>query len=98
MSSRLKEITMMLRITLFCGALAANAGALAADSSERNSPVDNNAACMDRNVDASSAKCVVKDDGTPRRTYPPKPSSPAVTPRAGTTGPASTVRGNGSGK
>ena len=89
---------MMLRITIFCVALAANSAALAADSSERNSPVDKNAACMDRNVDASSAKCIVKDDGTPRRTYPPKPSGPAVTPHAGTSGPASTVRGNGAGK
>ena len=88
----------MLRITLFCLALAANSAASAAEPSDRNSPVDNNAACMDRTVDASSAKCVVKDDGTPRRTYPPKPSGPTVSPHAGTSGPASTVRGNGSGK
>jgi len=88
----------MLRITIFCIALAAHPAALAADSPERSSPVDNNAACMDRNVDASSAKCVVKEEGTPRHTYPPKSSGPAVNPRAGTIGPASTVRGTASGK
>ena len=88
----------MLRITIVCIALAATSAASAADSSERSSPVDSNAACMDRNVDASSAKCVVKEEGTPRRTYPPKPSGPAVNPRVGTTAPASTVRGTASGK
>jgi hypothetical protein len=89
------DISMKLRIATICVPLAANPVALAADSSERTSPLDNNAACMDRNVDASSAKCVVKDEGTPRRTYPPKPSGPAATPRTGATGAASNVRGSG---
>lgn len=89
---------MMLRIATICVMFAASSAASAADSSERTSPLDNNAACMDRNVDASSGKCVVKEEGTPRRTYPPKPSGPAVSPRTGATAPSSTARGTGSSK
>jgi hypothetical protein len=89
---------MILRIATICVAFAASSAAFGADSSDRTSPLDNNAACMDRNVDASSGKCVVKDEGTPRRTYPPKPAGPSVSPRTGATGPASTVHGTGSSK
>jgi hypothetical protein len=89
---------MNLRTAIVLGAMAASMPAAAADSSDRNSPLDRNAACMDRTVDASTGKCVVKDEGTPRRTYPPRPSAPVVTPHAGATAPASTVGGAGTGK
>lgn len=89
---------MNLRTATICAALAASVPAAAADSSDRTSPVDRNAACMERTVDASTGKCVVKDEGTPRRTYPPRPATPVVAPHAGATAPASTVRGAGAGK
>jgi hypothetical protein len=89
---------MNLRTVTICAALATSVPAVAADTSDRTSPVDRNAACMDRTVDASTGKCVVKDEGTPRRTYPPRPAAPVVTPHDGATGPASTVRGAGAGK
>ncbi|MEO8442030.1 MAG: hypothetical protein ABI547_06045 [Betaproteobacteria bacterium] len=89
---------MNLRTATICAALAASAPAAAADSSDRSSQIDRNAACMDRTVDASTGKCVVKDEGTPRRTYPPRPAAPVVNPHAGATAPASTVRGAGTGK
>ncbi|MDB5810024.1 MAG: hypothetical protein JWN94_2146 [Betaproteobacteria bacterium] len=69
---------MKLHPILIVGMLVSSGLACAADSGERNSPVDNNAKCMDRTVDASSGNCVVKDEGRPRRTYPPRP--PAKNP------------------
>ena len=64
--------------------LSAGSGAQAADTPNRTSPVDANAACMDRNVDSSSGNCVTKDEGKPRRAYPPKQapagSAPASAP------------------
>jgi hypothetical protein len=78
--------------------LAASIPAAAADTSDRTSPIDRNAACMDRTVDASSGKCVVKDEGSPRRTYPPRPAAPVVTPHDGAAAPASTARSAGAGK
>ena len=89
---------MNLRTATICAALAVSVAAAAADSSDRSSPIDRNAACMDRTVDASTGNCVVKDEGIPRRTYPPKPSTPVVTPHAGATAPAWTVRGASAGK
>jgi hypothetical protein len=89
---------MNLRTATICAALAASVPAVAADTTDRTSPIDRNAACMDRTVDASTGKCVVKDEGTPRRTYPPKPAAPVVTPHSGASAPASTVRGAGAGK
>ena len=72
--------------------------AYAADSPDRTSPMDSNAACMDRTVDASTGNCVVKDEGTPRRTYPPKPSAPVSAPAPAPTSPVSTVRKSATGK
>jgi hypothetical protein len=89
---------MNLLTAIMLAAMAASAPAAAADSSERTSPLDRNAACMDRTVDASIGKCVVKDEGTPRRTYPPNSAAPIVTPHSGTTAPASTIRGLGTSK
>lgn len=89
---------MNLGTATICAALAASVPAAAADTSDRTSPIDRNAACMDRTVDASTGKCVVKDEGTPRRTYPPRPAAPVVTPHAEGTAPTSTARGAGSGK
>lgn len=59
--------------------LAMSPVASGADTTDRSSPVDKNAACMDRMTDAATGNCVVKDEGTPRHTYPPKksPASPA---------------------
>ena len=51
-------------------ALGSGSGALAADSSDRSSPLDNNPACMDRTTDSASDKCTIADDGTPRHVYP----------------------------
>lgn len=64
--------------------LATSPAAMGADSTGRSSPLDDNAACMDRTTDASTGNCVVKDEGTPRRTHPPKkaPASPAPAPAA----------------
>ena len=44
-------------------------------SAENRSPYDSNPACLDRNVDSSKGDCVIQDDGTPRRKYPPKTTS-----------------------
>ena len=68
---------MKIRTLLILFVFATVPRAMGADTNDRTSPVDKNAACMDRTVDASSGNCVVKDEGTPRRTYPPK-QSPAV--------------------
>ncbi len=84
--------------TLLFLTLTVGAAAYAAESSERTSPIDRNAACMDRTVDASRGNCVVKDDGAPRRTYPPRSSTPAETARPGAGAPASAVRNSSSGK
>lgn len=84
--------------TLLFFTLAAGAAAHAAESSERASPVDRNAACMDRTVDASSGNCVLKDEGGPRRTHSPRSATPAETARTGAGAPASAVRNSGAGK
>jgi len=85
---------MKLYYLMMITALTASSVAGAADTSERASPVDRNSSCMDRNVDASSGNCVVKDDGTPRHTYPPRPAAlttaPTSVPQAAPA--ASTVR------
>ena len=61
-------------------------------------PPDRNAACMDRTVDASSGDCVIKDDGTPRHTYPPKHAPVQQQPKSSGTTVSPTVRGAVSGK
>jgi hypothetical protein len=71
---------MKLRYLMILAACAASAVACAADAPDRSSPMDSNAACMDRTVDASTGNCVVKDEGTPRHTYPPKPPVPVAAP------------------
>jgi hypothetical protein len=65
----------------FLLALCACAAATAADSTGK-SPMDRNQACMDRTVDSSRGDCIIKDDGAPRHTYPPKraPAQPAPKP------------------
>jgi hypothetical protein len=56
-------------------ALALSQTAHAADSGD-TSPYDTNPACMDTTVDASTGKCVIQTEGTPRQKYPPPgPSS-----------------------
>ena len=89
----MKPHAMLLFITL-----AAGTAAHAAESSERTSPIDRNATCMDRDVDASSGKCVLKDEGVPRRTYPPKGSPTPATPGTVGAAPAATIRNSGGGK
>jgi hypothetical protein len=86
---------MKIRLICFLLALCASAVAAAADSTGK-SPMDRNQACMDRTVDSSSGDCIIKDDGTPRQTYPPKraPAQPAPKPAA--TAPFSTTRGSSS--
>jgi hypothetical protein len=46
-------------------------------AAEDRSPYDRNPVCLDRNVDANKAECLIMDDGTPRHRYPPRK---AVTP------------------
>ncbi len=89
---------MNLHYTMILAILAISAAASAADTTDRASPLDNNAACMDRTVDATTGKCVVKDEGTPRRTYPQRPAAPIAAPAPAPTSPASTVRKSGTGK
>jgi hypothetical protein len=69
--------------------------ACGADSPERTSPIDSNAACMDRTVDSSSGNCVVKDEGRPRRTYPPR--QPAAKPPTHPAGSTSAAGNSGTG-
>jgi hypothetical protein len=90
------ENDMHLSCALAIAALMASGPTVAADSSERTSPVDRNAKCMERTVDSSSGDCVVKDEGRPRRTHPPKAAPGAITPPSATTAPA--ARGAGSSK
>ena len=47
----------------------------AADASDA-SPYDKNPACLER-TDSATDNCVIRDEGTPRQTYPPR------APRAG---------------
>ena len=70
---------MKLRYLMILAAFTVSSVACAADSPERTSPVDNNAACMDRTVDSSTGNCVVKDEGMPRHVYPGRPSAPVAT-------------------
>jgi hypothetical protein len=90
---------MLLRSLLALTMLLASAIGMGADSTDSSSPFDKNPACMDRTTDASTGNCVIKDEGTPRHTYPPK-----TPPSGGTPGPAplpagtsSTVRKSGAG-
>jgi hypothetical protein len=78
--------------------LAISPAAMGADSTDRASPLDSNAACMDRTTDASSANCVVKDEGTPRQTYPPKQSPANATPAPAPAAATPTVRKSATGK
>lgn len=82
---------MKLRYLITFTALLAGA-ASAADTPSRTSPVDANAACMDRGVDSSSGNCVTKDEGSPRRTYPPKSSAPVNPSSAAPVAASPTVR------
>ena len=53
--------------------------AVAADSGERSSPLDNNPGCMDRSKDASSPECTPQTEGQPRHyVQPVKPTAPPV--------------------
>ena len=72
--------------------LATNPAAMAADSTERSSPLDDNPQCMDRTTDASAGNCVVKDAGMPRRTHSPK-KVPASATRASAPAAASQTMG-----
>jgi hypothetical protein len=55
-------------------ALALSQSALAIDAGDR-SPADKNPQCMDRTTDSSTGDCIIKDEGTPRQKYPPKPQT-----------------------
>ena len=83
---------MKLRYLMSIAALLAGAAAWAADTPGRTSPVDANAACMERNVDASSGNCVPKEDGKPRRAYPPKTTSAGAAPSSAPAPGSSAVR------
>jgi hypothetical protein len=86
---------MYLRSLCIVVALASSSTASAADFSDRASPADSNAACMDRAVDASSGNCILKEEGTPRRAYAPKSSATTPAPRTGNTTPSPAVKGSG---
>lgn len=56
-------------ISLILAMVAISQPAFAADA---RSPYDKNPACLERNVDSTKSDCLIKDDGTPRQTYPPR--------------------------
>ena len=60
-------------------ALTLSQSAFAVDAGDR-SPADNNPKCMDRTTDSSTGDCIIKDEGTPRQKYPPKPQVKPVVP------------------
>ena len=78
--------------------LAMSPAAMGADSTDRSSPFDNNAACMDRTTDASTGNCVVKDEGTPRHAYPPRKSPAGATSAPAPAAASSAVRKSATGK
>lgn len=83
------------RILMVLAALAMPFAVNAADSTDRSAPYDSNPACMDRTADASTGNCVIKDEGTPRHIYPPRPSTASAAPAsapASTAAPTTTVR------
>ena len=88
---------MKLRYLMTVTALLAGSVAWAADTPNRTSPLDANAACMDRTVDASSGNCVTKDEGRPRRAYPPKTTPAGAAPASAPAPASSTVRKSGGG-
>ena len=59
---------MNLQHVILIAVLAHSSLAMSADSSERTTPLDDNPECTER----AHVDCVVKDDGTPRRTHAPK--------------------------
>ena len=80
---------MKLEYLALIATLALSQSAMAIDAADK-SPADKNPKCMDRNVDSSSGDCIIKDEGTPRQTYPSKPQVKSVTTTTGTkTGGAS---------
>ena len=68
-------------------ALVLSQSAFAVDAGD-SSPADKNPKCMDRTADSSTGDCIIKDEGTPRHRYPPKPQIKSMTP-AGTRSGAS---------
>ncbi len=89
---------MLIRTGIVLVLLGLGPATAAAQSAQGSAPPDRNEACMDRKVDSSSGDCIIKDEGTPRHTYPPKraPAQPIAKPSG--PAPSSTVRGSGSGK
>lgn len=64
----------------------------ASDSTERSSPLDNNPACMDRDTDSSTGKCVEPSAGAPRHKRPPPAGSLGASPAS--TSPAAAPSSN----
>ncbi len=56
----------------------------AADAADA-SPYDKNPACLER-TDSATDNCVIRDEGTPRQTYPPRAPRAAAANSAGAAG------------
>ena len=69
----------MIMILAMCLMPAAR-GFCAEDSGERTYPVDDRAACMERDIDTARGGCVTRQDGSPRAAAPQ-----ALPPEADTT-------------
>lgn len=89
---------MTFRLIFALSLMAAGGIAAAAEPSPGTSPMDKNQACMDRTVDASAGDCVIKDEGTPRHTYPSKRPAQLPTQKPAQVAPSATIRGSSAGK
>ena len=78
--------------------LVTSPAAMAADSTERSSPLDDNPQCMERTTDSSTGNCVVKDAGTTRRTHPPKKLPASAAPASAPAAAAPTMGKSATGK
>ena len=76
---------MKLKCLGLIAALTLSQSALAIDAGDR-SPADRNPQCLDRSTDSSTGDCIIKDEGTPRHKYPPKPQAKPVTPTGAKSG------------
>ena len=84
-------------LVLLLTSVAIKSAAIAADSEDRAAPIDQGpAACLDRDVNAASASCIVRPDGS-RSDIPPRALSdiPGYNDDNRKTAPAATTPAEG---